>query len=566
MTFTRTLYAWALVLGCSCLTLSAWAQTGAAKYKPVPGQVNSEHIELCPRFSSNGQVLYFVRIGDPENADGGAGATDIWYSKKEGAAWGKPAKLHAGFGRGENVNNAVQGISLKGDTLILLNRYYEDGYGKQDQGFSYSVWQDSLWSFPQALSVPGFYNASEYATLYIAPNQKLAIVEVQNEAGAGAQDLFVITRDSLHLPWSELKPLTGINTEFDEISPYLSKDGTKLFFSSDREGGLGGFDVYVSYRLGDDYTAWSEPVNLGSQLNGGGFEAYFVLSPDEKDAYFVKRDETTQQNDIYTIRMSDLVLPKPGVGGSPFAQKVDRPDVTPPGEDKLPGKPVNPNDPGKPQQPVQEEPKPEPVSYVTLNGVVYDAQTRRPIPGAKIAFKSLDGSADVGSVESDAYGNYTINLKADHRYEFTAEAKEYLGTTDEIALTKDLVGQVIRRNIYLSPMPASTRLDNVYFDFDSHKLRQESYKQLNELSSYLNQNPEKDVELSGHTDSIGPDAYNQKLSEARANSVKTYLVVKGANRNRLNAVGYGETRPVAPNTTPEGRQLNRRVEFKLLYK
>ena len=107
-------------------------------------------------------------------------------------------------------------------------------------------------------------------------------------------------------------------------------------------------------------------------------------------------------------------------------------------------------------------------------------------------------------------------------------------------------------------------INNVYFDTDKFDLRKESFVELDQLASILKAYPNMKVELSGHTDDVGNDAYNQTLSENRAKSVKNYLVSKGISADRLQSKGYGESKPITPNTDDSSRQMNRRVEFKII--
>ena len=190
---------------------------------------------------------------------------------------------------------------------------------------------------------------------------------------------------------------------------------------------------------------------------------------------------------------------------------------------------------------------------------------------AKLRWNDLDKQEQVGENRSDpSTGSYFIVLPAGRWYSYHAEKDGYIGKSENFDLRGKEDQAKYRLDIVLFPAEqlkkeeVAIRLNNIFFDFDKYDLRPESYQELDLWVKFLLENRELRMEIDGHTDSIGTDAYNQKLSERRAKAVVNYLVKNGVDKARIKAVGFGESQPVATNDTPEGRQLNRRVEIKFI--
>jgi outer membrane protein OmpA-like peptidoglycan-associated protein len=211
-----------------------------------------------------------------------------------------------------------------------------------------------------------------------------------------------------------------------------------------------------------------------------------------------------------------------------------------------------------------EEVRPKPV--VLISGKVYNAKTKEPM-SANIEYENLaDGSNAGVAVSSPANGEYRIVLPYGKNYGFMAYAEKFIAVSDNLDLTQVAEYKEIERDLYLVPLEVGStiRLNNIFFDFGKATLRPESYPELDRLLGYMAQNSKMKIELSGHTDNVGSDDANLKLSDDRAKAVVEYLISKGVEVERVVAKGYGKTKPVGTNDTEEGRQLNRRVEFTIL--
>ena len=298
----------------------------------------------------------------------------------------------------------------------------------------------------------------------------------------------------------------SVNTDKDEITPFLSNG--EFYFSSDGHPGYGGFDMFRSDENGNT------PVNLGYPINSTADDAYLAPGFEEDSYYFSSDREAGCCLELF---------------------KFD-------------------------------------IYHLFVEGKVVEESTNEPLDSAEVFLVDSVSGDTLQTAYTDENGEYQFEVglnqslmllgtkpfySKDSTYVSTVEADEYLGTT--ALVQPDLV---IRPLIF--------KLENVYFDFDKSTLRPESNRTLDSLVNILNFYPRMRIEIGGHTDAIGTDSYNQKLSQERAQAVVDYLIGKGINTDRLEAMGYGETMPVAPNRIDngrdnrEGRALNRRTEFKIL--
>jgi outer membrane protein OmpA-like peptidoglycan-associated protein len=313
----------------------------------------------------------------------------------------------------------------------------------------------------------------------------------------------------------------SINTPYSERSPFLHPDGRTLYFSSDGHYGLGELDVFRSVRLSDtSWTEWSEPVNLGKEINTCGTDIAYKISTKGDLAYYSSNSSG-------------------GVGG------YDIYSITLPPE-------------ARPER-----------NVITIKGKVTD-ENNNPLE-AGIKWADIQANINVGLLKSNPEtGDYMIVLPVGKAYTYFAEKQGYYSVSNDIDLSaKSDYGELnvdIRLMSIKSMQENETaiKLNNIYFDFDRFELKPESYSELDRVVEFLNQNPEIKIEISAHTDASGSDDYNLSLSQKRAQSAVDYIISKGINRERLTAVGYGETKPISDNETEEGRAKNRRVEMRIV--
>ncbi len=321
--------------------------------------------------------------------------------------------------------------------------------------------------------------------------------------------------------WSEPIDLgTQINTSFCDRSPFLHPDMKTLYFSSSGHGGLGSSDIFVSRRLDDSWQNWSTPINLGKELNTGLVDDFYKISTRGDEAFFSKTNSnSTYANlDIYKVKL-----------------------------------PINLR----------------PETVATISGKLVDL-TGQPVE-AIMKWEDLESGKDMGVSEVDPTdGSYFIILPVGKNYGYYADGKGFYPISRNVDLRKLDRFREIKENIAMPDIESvkkgkvSVVVNNIFFDFNDFNLKSESDLELNRLAKLLKEHEELKIHVSGHTDAVGTDDYNLSLSKNRAKAVVDYLVGQGIDSGRLVPQGFGRSKPLAPNTTEAGRAKNRRVEIKAI--
>lgn len=274
--------------------------------KPVKlsDDINTESAEIAPISFKN--RLYFVRAFYSGNTGGEQTGHDIWVSSKTYTGeWRSPFN---GLVINNDGSNGIAGISEDGNTLYLMNMYNTD---TSTAGLSVSHKSGYIWEYPTDISLPDFEPTSRIYGIHVDPLEQVVFVSMENEDSKGKEDLFVYTKDGIN-PWNGPYHLAQLNTSSFEMSPFLGPDRKTLYFSSDRPGGEGSADVYQATRLDDTWKNWSEPENIGSVINGSGFDAYFSIYKDSTVYFSSNRDGNL---DIYE---SELAI---------YKEEKDKPDT-----------------------------------------------------------------------------------------------------------------------------------------------------------------------------------------------------------------------------------------------
>ncbi|MFN8334898.1 MAG: OmpA family protein [Cyclobacteriaceae bacterium] len=482
--------------------------------------VNSDVNELNPILSPDGKTLYFSRSNHPDNSGGKKDKEDIWYSELGADGKWQLAK-NAGAPLNNEYPNFVSSISSTtpdGKSVIMLlgNKYDEKGDSKL-AGVSMSSNVGGNWTKPVALKIEDDYNFHEKANYFLANNRKTLLMSVQREDSRGDRDLYVsfMKADS---SWSRPLNLGAVvNTAGEESAPFLALDDKTLYFSSNGFSGYGGSDIYVTKRLDDTWTNWSEPENLGPDINSPKEDLFFNIPSNSEYAYY-SRGVADNNTDIFRIKL-----------------------------------------------PIMRSPE----VWVTVRGKLVDGRTGEPI-GAKIIYERLPDGTDVGIAQSDPKtGEYEIKLPAGHLYGIRAEADGHISESQNLDLRdakgdKIITGQDFRlQPINVTPIDSGVHvtLNNIFFDFDQVTLKAESYPELDRIMKLMGERATMTIEIDGHADATGPEQYNLELSKRRAAAVQKYLTGKGVDSSRVTIAFFGETKPLVPNTTKENRRKNRRVEF-----
>src|SRR5258706_11107514 len=511
----------------------------------IGAEINSEFDDYAPVLSENGNEIVFTtrrRDGNSfENvADDNKPYEDIFTATRTRGAWSKAKNI--GPIINTKFNNSNLSLSPDGGTLFLYN---DDGNG--DIYFSLRL-KDRSWGVPEPLA--GLINSTyKESSVSITKDGNKLYFASERPGGSGGSDIYVCTRDSKG-EWTRVKNLgTTINTEYDEDGPFIDYDGKTLFFSSKGRNGMGGFDIFKSTLLDPDRNEWSDPTNLGYPINTPDNDIYFVSSSDGKKAYYSStREDGFGYDDIYEITVPEDPKKEPVVAA----------------KDPEPAKEEPKKEEPKKEQPKKEEPKKvEPYKYVVT---VVDADTQTPLE-AKVRLQGFKYNVMVGVVnQGNGVYEFSITTSGPKDYRISAERTGYV-FVNEATRIDGVPGKSKTKTVKMRKLVVgvSSVLRNIYFDFSMSILKKESYSELNKLEGMMRQNEGIRVEISGHTDSYGSKLKNKLLSLHRADAVRSFLTSKGIDRRLVASAGYGEDKPLASNDDEkEGRELNRRVEFKVL--
>lgn len=281
----------------------AWSSQAQDFYFQPPtvlsDTINSRAEESYPIYSARDSTLYFVRTLYSANIGGMQAGQDIWYTKRlPNGTWSLPTNELDQLNN--RNNNAVVGISKTGNTLYLLNSYQAGDANQPGMAFSFN--QTSGWLAPNDVKIPKLANKiGNYYGIFVSSSEDVAILSMQQEDAVGQEDLYVTFKDSFSGDWSDPMHLGDtVNTEGYEMSPFLSEDQRYLFFASNGHPGYGSADIFVSTRLDSSWTRWSEPRNLGDNINSAGFDAYLTIAVND-EVFFIS-DRYGRSADIYTSK------------------------------------------------------------------------------------------------------------------------------------------------------------------------------------------------------------------------------------------------------------------------
>ncbi|MFC1843186.1 OmpA family protein [Thermodesulfobacteriota bacterium] len=499
---------------------------------PVGSGVNTRGSEFRPIISADSQTLYFTRNRGEE-----AGGEDIYSSNWYRRSWQKADNI--GPPVSTPSHEMILGVSADNNKITLFANYPES-FGRGD--IFYAEKGKQCWSeikhYPAPINTEYFDSdamlAADGRTMLLVSDRPGNVgsfkekEELFHGGYAGNTDIYVYAQT----PSGEGQLINlgaTVNTPFAEYSPFLHPDGRTLYFSSEGHYGLGGLDVFVTTRKSmSSWTEWTEPVNLGKEVNGPYHDWGFQITTGGDLAYYATSEK---KNDCWE---GDISSPQTGCGPSDiFATELPA--------------------------------AARPFVAVAVYGKVMDPD-KKPLE-ARILWNDLTLNKTAGEAKSDPdSGDYFIVLPAGHKYGYSAEKEGYMGASETLDFTDVKMYTEYRHDIILYPIEKlveekiALTMNNIFFDFDKSTLRPESYHELNRWVDVFKKNRDLKAEIHGHTCWLGTEEYNQGLSERRATAVMEYLVSKGVVQSRLSMIGFGETKPAASNETQKGREANRRVE------
>jgi outer membrane protein OmpA-like peptidoglycan-associated protein len=516
--------------------------------------INSPNPDYGPILSPDEKTLYFTSrrkgsTGGNKDKDNEF-FEDIFVTRNVNGQWTTPENI------GDPVNTVLHesgiGISKGGNELFI---YVDNDQFKGDI-FS-STLDKGKWSAPKPLSILINTDFIENS-ITVSNDGKLMFFSSDKPGGIGGKDIYM-SKMKKNGEWEAPVNLGyDVNTEFDEEGPFITTDGKTLYFSSKGHKGMGGYDLFKSV-LDPKTSKWSAPENLGYPINSTDDDIYFVLSADAKYGYYASvKHDSYGHLDLYRIKMPDEQSQDPKSRTLAKAKPKDEPKQEPKEEPKQEPKP---------------EPKPEPVKEIVKQPVELNIQvmkngTSEPIDARiEITEKSTGKKIWEGNAVN---GGTTIPFSnsASAQYQISAEASGFVfkNLPVNIPAMSDQK-QVLSKTLYLEAATVGVRtiMRNIYFDFNQATLKKESEPELTKLLNMLKSNPAMTIEIDGHTDAVGSAGYNKDLSQKRAESVVKWLINKGVESSRVSAKGFGEEMPLASNDDEEeGREINRRTEFVIL--
>ena len=473
--------------------------------------------EYSPFISADDKLVYFCGRDRVDNI----GGEDIFVSKKVNGKWTSPNIIYDLSSR--YSNDAPECISNDGTTMILFKSgdlYHTD---------------KNVYGWSQAVKLPEQINAGDWQADVVISSDGKALLFASTKPGGYnlyprnsdifhggynySSDIYVSLLDENN-EWGEAINLGSvINTPYCDRSPFLHPDMKTLYFSSDGHGGLGDLDVYKSTRLSDDcWDCWSEPVNMGKEINTAESDWGYKISTDGEKAYFSK--DNGKKGGSYDIYY--LSLPK-----------HLRPDLV-----------------------------------ATISGKLVD-KDNQPL-SAEIRWEDLETGKTIGQSKSDPTdGSFFIILPLGKIYGYYVDKVEYFPISNNIDLRKSDKSIQIENNIdmvtYKQMIEEGTAVpvNNLFFNFSESALLPYSIPELKRVAAIIKANDLR-VEISGHTDNIGDEKKNQILSEERAKSVQIFLINEGCLAQKMIILGYGESKTIVSNETDSGRAKNRRVELKFI--
>lgn len=509
----------------------------------VGSEINSSYPEYGPVISADESVLMFT-----SRRPGSTGGKmdeflnepfeDIYVSYNKNGKWTQAVNI------GKPINteghDATMGLSPDGQTLLI----YIDEKGNGNV-FQCDLKGDA-WSKPERLNKNINTDYHESSASLASDGKRMFFVSNRPD-GLGDRDIYMSTKDEKGR-WGKAENLgPTINSQWGEEGIFIHPDGKTIYFSSQGHKTMGGYDIFKS--VYDETTkTWSTPENLGYPVNTPDDDVFFVVSASGKHGYYASFNGNGYgEKDIYMITF--LGPEKPMIMNN---------------EDNLLASLVAPVKETviAPTLQIKE------AQLTILKGTITDALTKKPLEATIELIDNVKNEVVASFTSNSSTGRYLVSLPAGRNYGIAVKKEGYLFHSENFDIPATAAFQEVTKDVELKNVAVGSKiiLKNIFFDFDKATLRPESTNELERLTKLLQDVPTLKIEIGGHTDSKGADDYNKKLSDNRAKAVVDYLVTKGISSSRLTSMGYGEEQPIATNDTDEGRQLNRRTEFKILSK
>lgn len=497
----------------TCILFTGSTQIKFYSQSEPVSPLNSSSGENYIFFDFDNSKVYFSREKHPQNVNGTKDAGDVWLSGFD-STWSQPKRL--------DINDASFHSPIgwsAGNSYFLYNKVWFDKGLYYGAVLAVDLNHDKE---PSEVKIPYFRNRSPLQTGSLSSDGRILLLSLENNVGYGVDDLFVCMLQS-DGSWSAPKNLGNvINSEFQELTPFLASDGKTLFFASNGHGGEGSFDIFQSTRIDETWQNWTAPKNVGNDVNTTGSETSFVFNNDSEYAYFVSTQNSDGYGDIKRIKIQ-----------ADFKEESANEEVA----DMLI---------------VTDE-----VSKVKFT--VFDNKTNEPVKAEALWLNTVDttrydGDANGQIVLKDVAGKVMLEFKA--KGYFSAKFQFDVDT---------LQGDSKPMRVLLAPLESGSiiTLEHVLFYRGTANFIEGSEDELDLVVEMMEENSDVQIFLKGHTDNQGNPIMNIQLSQERVMAVTEYLVQKGIDESRITGKGFGGEQPIASNAQEATRKLNRRVEFEV---
>ena len=502
--------------------------------------LNTEYDDWSPCLSADGDLLLFTSNRPNENSANNIGSydQDIYYSNK------KSRKFKSIFSLSElnsSSDDVSGGLSYDGQRLLIFKE--EDGntdvYESELNG---KYWGEANRKMGKK-SRGGNTDKNETFASFDPPDIK--VYYITDGGHSGNKNIYfsgVMNRE--RNIWGKGQSAGVVNTKFQEGSVYIHPDGKTMYFSSKGHNTLGGYDIFVSYV--DDLGHWGKPINLGYPINTPYDDLFYSATASGRYAFIASNRAGGKGGlDIYKVTY----------WGS------DKP-MTADFEDQLMASIASPVSDNSVAEPITVEEK----SLTVFKGKILDAITKNSIAADIEITINSTGEVYTTLKSNSSTGKFLLSLPAGKNYGISVAAEGYLFHSENFDLPKGDGFNLVNKDIELKNIKVGSNitLRNVFFNTGKWDVKTDSYAELDRLVALLSDIPSLKIEISGHTDNVGSESFNELLSQRRADAVVNYLLGKGVAKNRLSAKGYGQSMPVNSNETAEGRALNRRTEFEII--
>ena len=508
-----------LVSACSTSIVSVQNHQGTNAYNLGP-EVNSASDDYAPYLVGD-RLLY---TSNRPTVEGYIQGDDFWFTDRDRREWGP--SLNRGGKFNSTGDEGAAFITPDGESVFFVQCWTEDGLGDCDI-YSASIDNQGKWNNVRNLGAG--VNSSDWDSHpFVSPDGEYLYFSSDRSGGEGGADLWRCKRLRSG-KWGKPQNLGSvINTSGDEKTPTIAPNGEDLYFSSTGHAGLGGFDLFVSKPVASSRrSGWSDPVNLGTPFNSPEDDMFFRLSARE-DTVFIssRREEGRGGLDLYQV------YPNPFKDSLRYTYYV--------------------------------------------RGMVFDTVTEMGIANAKIDVRPAKGAPF--TIRANSSGKYSFKTELSAQYEMTATAEKYTEERVQFTVPAELYYNEYRKSVGLAPLRAEkaapvedTRPDLTvaYFEFDKSDVLPRFRQQLEmlveeELKPMQESGRTFEVQLDAHTDDRGTEEYNYALSRRRGASVSKVLQELGVPLDAIRINAYGEKRPVSKETDDDSRQMNRRVEVRIL--